>query len=715
MSAVEYSTSDELQGVKEVAQKPNHPLDADDVQARYRKVQMWRAHAADLQRDNRYTQMRDHDFYDGDQWAEEDVQVLAERGQAALVFNVIKSTVDWIIGTERRTRVDFRVLPREPNDADGAETKSSLLKFINDVNRYQWARSRAFSDAIKAGVGWIEVSVRSDPTEEPIYMGYEDWRNVWYDPMSVEPDMSDARFVIRERYVDLDVALEMFPDRQDVLRAAAVTSTQFGTDAMLLDDVDAERDIYEQGVGIFQDCRSRVKLSECWYRQIWRGRVMRGDELGTMNGAPFDAKSKHHQAMVEEGHASIFDAVRLQTRCMIYCASGVLQDIASPHKHNRLPLVPIWGFRKKRGNAPYGVIRGLVDPQSDLNKRRSKALFILSTNQVIADDDAVEDWDEAAIEVSDPNGMIRKKKGSEFEIRNNIGLAEEHVMLMQQDREFIESTGGVTDEMMGRESNAQSGKAIIARQEQGHAVTAELFDNLRMADQSVGEIALSLSEQYHTERKVVRVLGDRGQAKYVTINEPQEDGSVLNDITARQADFQVDAMNFSASARQAAFESMMNMIGQLAPVDPQLARVLVDLAYDLSDIPGKEEAVKRIRALTGQKDPDQTEDTPEDMEAAMAEQGKASQEAELQAALQQLEIAERQAKTAKMNAEAKAKEAGIVLDQEKVRIQKAEALHKIQTPKMTLPPKAKPTDPNERAQGNRPMVQPFRYEEGAQG
>lgn len=689
--------------------KPGHKLDSDDVQSRFLRIKAWRKEAGDLQRDNRFAQMVDHDFYDGDQWTEDDATILRERGQAPLVFNVIKSTIDWIIGTERRTRVDYRVLPREKNDADGAETKTNLLKFVGDANRFPYARSRAFADAIKSGVGWMEVSVRSDPTDEPIYQGYEDWRNIWYDPLSVEPDLSDARYLFRERYVDLDVAMAMFPERKDVLRASAVQSAQY-SDSLLIDDVDAERDVYEQGAGVLtDDTRSRVKLVECWYRQVWSGKIMRGDELGTLNGATFDAANELHGLLAQEGHASVYDAVQMRVRCMVYCEAGVLQDAESPYRHNRFPLVPIWGHRKKRGNTPYGVVRGLIDPQSDLNKRRSKALFILSTNQVVADDDAVDDWDEVAEEVARPDGIIRVKKGSLFEIRNVVQLAEEHVNLMQQDRQFIESTGGVTDEMMGRESNAQSGKAILARQDQGHAVTAELFDNLRMSIQLVGEITLSLIEQYYTDRKVVRVLGDRGQAQYVTINEPQEDGSLLNDITARQADFQVDAMNFSASARQAAFESMMNMIGQLG--NPEAALALLDLAVDLSDIPGKDEMVKRIRAMTGQKDPDQADDDPQRMEEAQAEQGRAQQEAELQAALQQLEIAERQAKVAKANAEAKAKEAGIVLDQEKVRIAKAEALHNIQTPKVELPQRQKPTDPNEHAQGNQPMVKPYRYEE----
>lgn len=710
MSELEYSRADELQDVNEVDGKPNHILDGDAVQAKYRRVVSWRKHAADLQRDNRFLQMKDHDFYDGDQWEQEDIEVLKERGQLPLVFNAIKPTIDWLIGTERKTRVDYRVLPREKNDADGAEVKTNVLKYIADVNKSQYARSRAFSDAIKSGVGWIEAGIRTDPTIEPLYTGYEDWRNVWYDPLSIEPDLSDARFVIREKYVDLDVGMEMFPDRQDVLVASAVQGGAYNLiDADMLDDVDAERDTYDASSGVFDQCRSRVKLTECWYRQIWRGKVIRGEELGTLDGTPYDPSSMAQKGLVEEGRASVYDTVRMQVRCMIYCSAGVLQDVESPYRHNRFPLVPIWGFRKKRGNAPYGVIRGLIDPQSDLNKRRSKALFILSTNQVIADDDAVEDWDELADEVARPDGTIKKKKDSFLEIRNTAQLAEEHVMLMNDDKSYIESTGGVTDEMMGRQTNAQSGKAIIARQDQGHAVTAELFDNLRMAHQALGEIQLSLVEQYYTDRKIVRIVGDRGQAKYIPINEPQEDGSVLNDITASIADFVVDAANFSASVRQAMFESMLNLLGQIG--NPDIAMNLLDIIVDLSDLPGKDEMVKRIRSMNGQKDPDAEEDSPEMQEAAMQEQSTAAAQEEYQQAVAQLEMAERQAKVAKTNAEAKAKEAGIILDQEKVRIQKAEALHKIQTPKMVLPPRQKPSDPNERAQGNRPMVEPFRYEQ----
>ncbi len=48
----------------------------------------------------------DQDFYDNLQWDPEDAATLRDRGQMPLVYNEVAPMVDWVIGTERRTRVD---------------------------------------------------------------------------------------------------------------------------------------------------------------------------------------------------------------------------------------------------------------------------------------------------------------------------------------------------------------------------------------------------------------------------------------------------------------------------------------------------------------------------------------------------------------------------------------------------------------------------------
>ncbi|MGL4860511.1 MAG: hypothetical protein ACRC5A_12415, partial [Enterobacteriaceae bacterium] len=72
----------------------------------------------------------------------------------------------------------------------------------------------------------------------------------------------------------------------------------------------------------------------------------------------------------------------------------------------------------------------------------------------------------------------------------------------------------------------------------------------------------------------------------------------------------------------------------------QLVMVMIDLIVECMDIPNRDELVKRIRQVTGQRDPDAEEPTQE--EIAMAQQ-----KAEQQALQQRMIMAELQGKEAK--------------------------------------------------------------------
>lgn len=647
------------------------------------KLRTWWGYARSIHAEARLEALRDHDFYDGDQWLPEDAEEVRARGQIPQVFNRIKSTIDWILGTQKRSRVDFRVLPRTSEDAKGAEVKTQILKYISDVNKVQEERSQAFGDAVKSGLGWVEAGIRNEPGEEPIFVDYEDWRNLWVDPLSVRRDIKDARFIFRRKRVDLDVACAMFPEFAGALSMYARGSSSYDDDSDL-DYIDSDTDLEAQiedksYSGSEVDIRSRVDLMECWYKTPCKVKLFQHglEDIGTLYGQRYRESDEIHQALVAEGYATTVDALRMIVRCTIYAGDIVLRDMDSPYNHNRFPFIPVWGFKKKRDNTPYGVVRNLRDPQDDLNKRRSKALFILATNQVIADDDAVEDWDDLMDEVTRPDGLIKKKPNSEITLNTDRDLAAQHVDLMSQDAEYIESTGGVTDEQMGRQTNAMSGKAIEKRQDQGQMTTSEVFDNLRVSVQALGEILLSLVEQYYTDQKIIRITNEKGQPEFVEINGQHPDtGEMLNDITASQADFIVDSSAWNASVRQAVFEQMMELAGRL---DPQVALNMLDLIIDLSDIPGKDDFVARIREMNGHGDPDADPNDPEVQAEQQARAAAEEQKAQIEQMMVQLEMARVQSEIDKNNATAAATAAGMDYDRERLKIEKAKALHEIQT------------------------------------
>jgi hypothetical protein len=385
---------------------------------------------------------------------------------------------------------------------------------------------------------------------------------------------------------------------------------------------------------------------------------MRG---GDYSGSEYDAENTLHAQAVSEEFASLQDSLVMKMRVAIMTDGHILQVMDSPYDHNDFPFTPVWGYRRSRDNAPYGAIRNIRDPQEALNKRHSKALHILSSSQIIAHEDATSDWDEIREEAAMPDGMILLdgNKSARFEINTDKQLAQQHVNLMQEDAQMIQDIGGVTDENMGRDTNATSGKAIQARQNQGSIVTAELFDNLRFAVQLQGEKQLSLIQQFDTAEQEIRVTGDRGKVDYVQLNTPKFDEQsqtwvTLNPMTANKADFVVDEQDYKASMRAAMFETMTQMLQSLPP---ETSLQLLDLVYENSDLPGREEIVGRIRKLNGQQAPN-TEMTPELMaqqqEKAAQDQKQAEQQdkaIELDMALKQAQIDKTKADATKINTE----------------------------------------------------------------
>lgn len=636
-----------------------HPMDSPKMTSEHKRLLEWFYFEKDKQAANRLDMAMDHDFYDNIQWSPEDAAEVEERGQMPLVYNEVAPMIDWVIGTERRTRVDWKVFPRTEDDVQLADTKTDVLKYVSDVNRVPFLRSRAFADAVKGGVGWLDDGARDDPTKDILYSKTEDWRNILWDSSGYELDLSDARYLFRWRWVDEDIALMMFPDRADAIRKACEDAA-FGVSDAFADEEGWQTPetraqtaigrIHSSGVGMMVDAkRRRVRIIECQYRKPATAKIvvdgpMRGAILNPMDRALADA--------VASSGSMIVDKVVMRMHIAVFTEGDMLGAGQSPYRHNNFSLTAIWCYRRGRDRLPYGMIRRVRDMQKDLNKRASKALFMLNTNQIIGDEGAVEDWNVARDEADRPDGVIVKRPNKEFIIRRDTDGATGQINMMTLAAQSIQKSAGVSQENMGRQTNAVSGEAIKARQLQGSVVTTEPFDNLRLAVQIQGEKHLSLVEQFYTQEKVVRLTGQKGALRWVKINVPevQADGSIrfLNDITATAADFIVSEQDYAGTMRQVMFEALNNMATRLPP---EVALRVLTIAMEYSDLPNKDEVADQIRKLTGERDPNK-EMTPEEAAAAEQQMQQQMEALAMQRESAQVALAEQQAKVREINARA---------------------------------------------------------------
>jgi hypothetical protein len=575
---------------------------------------------------NRYQMALDEDYYDSEQWLPAEKEELRSRGQEPVVYNEVKPMIDWLIGVERRTRTDFNIISTSddsPEADESAKCKSKLLKYMAEANRLEFERSNAADDCFKAGLGWTEIGISPDPEDEPIYYRAESWRNMLHDSLATRLDLDDGRYEFRFRIVDLDFAKAYFPKKKDLLERSAVGIDQEHYlewwHGKRIEEIDTPMPLPGKWTGFDSDAwktndRQRVLLIECWYREPTT------ETVGT-------------------GTAAI-DRVRMKMKCTVMTEKGILLTADSPYKHNKFPFVPHWCYRRKKDGAPYSAIRAVRGPQDALNKRMSKALFVMSTNQVWAEkgafDPKVMTAEEARDEARAPDAFVLLADGglAKIDVKRENDVAQGHLQLAQVDQAIIRNSSGVSEENLNRTTSVQSGVALRQKAEQGTQLTAAIFDNLLLARQMEGEIMLSLAEQFYNQPKIFSIAGERSKREYVRINEPDPvTGKIKNDITARKAQFIIGEQPWKQSLMQAAFEKMMDLLAQMATVNPQLVTALLDVVWELADVPNKRTVLQRIRGVTGQTDPDEPL-TPE-QQASIAKQ---QEQADLQdrLALQQL-------------------------------------------------------------------------------
>lgn len=624
-------------------EKPQNPLDSEESLRQLKTIEGWWLEQIDAHAESRREQLVDFDFYDHEQWDQHSMEVLRERGQAPLVFNLIHPVIDWIVGTERRTRVDWNCFPRTPGAEKIAEGKTKLLKFVSDANGVPYNRSKAFKDTAIGGVGWTREYARSDNRSGiPVGNCYMDWKQVRWDPYSRQDDLSDCRSISIERYMDLDYAIALWPEREQELRSAASKmidpSLEFLTDDALMPQVffGQKSSLMPMSaiagtMSVGRRQRQRVRIIETEYRRpiVQQYIIDLVDQFSDLDGTLYDPDNAQMADALKAKKIALDDRLADHIWIAFWHPGFFLEHKQSPYRHDKFSLTPTWCFRRHRDGMPYGYVRGLRDPQEEYNKRRSKALFAMSANQVLVESDAIEegDEDEARDEINRPDGFIRLAAGglNKIKIINGIELGEGHLKLMEQARGDIREGSSVTQENLGIGSDSQSGKAILAKQQQGAVGTAELFDNYRQSIQWSGQKTLSLSEQYITGPMQVRVLGDNG-TDWLAINQPSIDpntGEVVweNDITKDECDFVVDEQDYRETVRAAMAEMLMDTISKMPP---QLAIQLLDLAIDLTDIPNRDEFVKRIREINGAEARDNP--TPEQQQQQQAEQQQQEQE-----------------------------------------------------------------------------------------
>jgi len=595
------------------------------------------------------------DYYDGNQLSPETVERLQDRGQPPLIANLIKPTVDTVLGMEAKSRSDWRVRPEDDGmcEDDLAEALSVKLKHAEIESRADRAISDAYAGQLKAGLGWVEVGRENDPFKCPYRVRAVHRREIFWDWRAEQPDLSDARYLIRRRWLELEHAIALMPQYAGLFRATTGGWAGFDPlleqDSRLVQSWEIERDTRIAATDWRDIQRMRICLYEIWYRKWVRGYVMSLPN-GTTLEVDFD--NPRHQEAILSGIAQVKQATFQKVRLAWYTGPHFLYDVPSPYKHGNFPYVPFFGYREDLTNVPYGLIRAMISPQDEINARKSKMLWSLNSRRVTADSDAVTDHNKAAQEVSRPDAYIilnaNRKPGSQFHVEPGGELATQQFQVMQESKQEIAEASGIHKSMQGQQSGANSGLAINSLIEQGLNTLAEINDNFRYSRRLVGEMLFELVKESTAGRPTNVSVGEGQQKKIITLNQQVQDPEtgqlvVINDVSKVRAKVVLDDVPSTPTYRMQQLQ-MLTEITKALP--PQLQGAMADMVVEATDLPKRYEVADRLRAAAGIMNPEQQNA----MQAAQQAQQAAAED--MARKMFVLDAAEKAAKIRKTNAEA---------------------------------------------------------------
>lgn len=533
----------------------------------------WFEAAEESTRQNAHKMERDQDYYDGKQLTQAEYDALKARGQPPIAINLIRRKIDFMMGLEAQQRSDPKAFPRTPIDAPSAEVCTDALRYVADWNDYHQTRKRAWRDIIVTGVGGVQVSMRENRRplkQQLVQMGFQannpdvvitrtPWDRMWWDAHSSEPDFADC----------MHRGIVVWKDAQEVIQQYAGLNPNVQSIVSATIDKASRTDKFDDKprYRAWADSnRQRVRVVQCWWRD------------------------------------------RDQVHWCEYTEQGILVGGASPWFDQDEDQIDPFVWRSAyvdRDNNRHGVVRDMIDPQDEVNKRRSKALHLLTMRQVLAEAGAFDDVERAKRQFARPDGFIEHNPGMEVEVLQNTDLSSGQMQLLQHATMELEKMGP-NAALQGTDQGDQSGRAIQAQQQGGMVELGALMDTLRSMDRQCFEKAWSHIKRYWSAPQFIRVTDREDAPSFVGLNEPMLDPATgmqvgqQNTVAELDMDIVIEQGPDVAVIEQEVWQDLTQALPTIAQLPPPWQMVMIDaMPYP----PSKKKQLKETLQGGQQQDP----------------------------------------------------------------------------------------------------------------
>jgi hypothetical protein len=556
------------------------------------------------------------EFVAGNQWEEGDLKNREDR--VVITDNKLATYVNNTANKQAMQAVDMKALPNEENDRDTARVINGLLRHIQHSQDSEALEAwlYAYRSLIEFGEGYFMVDAdytdESSNDQDLLIKKIEDPETVFLDP--------DRRFGMILRGMDREVYEETYGqeppsegwdlsgtgvtlNEDEVLVAEYYEKTLSPVDLLRIEippELNVQADMVDVEGVLSAMSEPQAALRGPQIIDVFEDELEIDGE--DENGNPIKvpkypvytelARRKSHRTTV--------------TRYII-CGDEVVDETERAGKH--LPIIGMYGLKYMVDGRIFHkpLVYDGLDLQRLLNFEKSEYAEMLHGNvkaQFMGYEGQFVDHEEEFANVTQSVSYLEVKPvvgpdGSVLPFPQKLPPPAPSAGLIQsmaQTKEEIKEAIGIYDTNLGARSNEISGRAILARTEQGDTNTYHYVLELTKGIRLACKVCVDQIPHYYDTARTIRILGDDMADEVVKINQwfrdPKTNKDRIYDLTVGKYDIRVDIGPSTLTALMDQAENLMN----LAKVVPTAAPVLGDvIAKNIA--PGlSEDAFLRIKA-----------------------------------------------------------------------------------------------------------------------
>lgn len=481
--------------------------------------------------DNKQEEIREQQnarrYYHGVQYTREQIKVLNKRKQPIVTYNRVGRKINAVVGLLERQKQDPRGFPRTPKHEEGAEIATAVLRYVCDEQNWPAKSLMGGLHGSVDGLGVMEIQLeQGDVGDVEVGLEEGDPSSFFYDPRSMKPDFSDARYMGMAKWSDVDAAISLFPDKKEEILASVETGSE------LTSDPDSDKKWF-----MATDAGNRLRIVDHWYLvgNDWFWCIYTGATI------------------LASGPSYLMDEKKRPMCKYIAYSANIDQD----------------GDR-------YGFVRNMRSSQDEINQRRSKALHTLNSRRMSIRKGSGDDIEQLRREAARPDGVLEYVGDTppQFDDAAKNAELQGQLAFLEDAKNEIENYG-FNPALIGQGVDQLSGRAMQLQQQAGIAELGPYLVAFKDWKLRVYRAIWCAVREHWTAERWIRVTDDDGIAQFMAINQMGIDPqtglpALINALGALDVDIIIDEGPDTINMQQDAYDTLSIMAQKGQQVPPQL-------------------------------------------------------------------------------------------------------------------------------------------------